>query len=241
MWALLLCLTAVVIVLLRSRGSPLPLFDYLGRGVVVIYTRLWHRCSSNGLAPVPAKGSALLVANHTSALDPAILTTCCGRVLSFLFAWEYYYCVPVAVPLLDYMRCVPIRRNGRDISGLRLALRRLREDCILCVFPEGNLVNAHRELPGRGQVGVAWLALRSRAPVFPALIIGGPHTWDVALAWLRPSRARVIFGPAVDLSAYYDRPLNRPLLEEVTDLIMRRIAALAQHQGSGPTRASRGG
>ena len=49
---------------------------------------------------------------------------------------------------------------------------------------------------------------------------------SVTRAWLRPSRVRVVFGPAVDLSAYVGRPISRKLLEEVTALLMRRVAEL---------------
>jgi hypothetical protein len=87
---------------------------------------------------------------------------------------------------------------------------------------------------------VALLALRSRVPIFPAYIAGGPQVSDVLPAWLWPSRGvRVIFGPAVDLSAYYGLPIDRKLLEEVTALLMRCIAALRPKAGSpkgGPLR-----
>ena len=36
---------------------------------------------------------------------------------------------------------------------------------------------------------------------------------------------RVTYGPAMDLSAFYDRPIDRKLLEEVTRTIMDRIAS----------------
>jgi 1-acyl-sn-glycerol-3-phosphate acyltransferase len=76
--------------------------------------------------------------------------------------------------------------------------------------------------------GAALLALRTRAPVYAACIAGGPRTDDLLKAWLwpPPGRVRVIFGPAIDLSAYYDRPRTRRLLEEVTALFIERIQAL---------------
>jgi hypothetical protein len=40
-----------------------------------------------------------------------------------------------------------------------------------------------------------------------------------------PPRPHVYFGQPVDLSAYYGRPIDRKLLEEVTVLFMRCIAA----------------
>jgi 1-acyl-sn-glycerol-3-phosphate acyltransferase len=84
----------------------------------------------------------------------------------------------------------------------------------------------NRMLPGKG--GAALIALRSRAPVYPAYIAGGPRTRELLQSWLRPSQVavRVVFGPAIDLSKYYDRPINRKLLEEVTIYLMDHIKAL---------------
>src|SRR5262249_55830587 len=85
-----------------------------------------------------------------------------------------------------------------------------------------------------GKHGAALLALRMRAPVYPAYIAGGPRTEDLLLAWLwpPPGRVRVYFGPPVDLSAYHGRPRTRRLLEEVTSLLMRSIQALQPHSRS---------
>ena len=130
--------------------------------------------------------------------------------------------------LFEHMACVPVSRRGRDISAARLALRRLSAGRILGIFPEGGLSNAGRRRVRRGKAGVAWLALHSRAPVIPALITGGPQMSQVLLAWLLPSRVRVTFGPPVDLSAYYDRALDRRLLEEVATHLMDRVAALGR-------------
>ena len=80
---------------------------------------------------------------------------------------------------------------------------------------------------GPAKSGAALLALRSRAPVYPAYIAGGPRSERLLRDWLWPSRGvAVIFGPPVELSAYYGQPINRSLLKDVTALLMRRIAEL---------------
>ena len=69
--------------------------------------------------------------------------------------------------------------------------------------------------------------LKSRAPVIPAFIDGGPRSQDLLRDWLWPAcGVRVVFGPAIDLSAYYGRPVERDLLNEVTALLMQRILEL---------------
>jgi 1-acyl-sn-glycerol-3-phosphate acyltransferase len=217
---------AVLVLLARwwRAGHP-KLIDYLGLGVVYLYARLWHRWSKRG-SQVPASGPAILLANHTCSADPAFLQAGCARPLSFVIAQEYYH-VPLLRRLLAYIGCVPVARNGRDATGVRVALRRLAEGRMLCIFPEGGLSHAERRILRPGKAGVALLALRSQAPVYPALIVGGPRTSSLPRAWLRPSRVQVVYGPRVDLSAYYGLPIDRKLLEEVTQTLMKRVALLA--------------
>ncbi|HZU35336.1 MAG TPA: lysophospholipid acyltransferase family protein [Gemmataceae bacterium] len=206
-------------------GRPI-IIDYLGMGVVYLYARIWHRWSTRGQR-LPASGPAILLSNHTCSADPAFLQAGCPRPLSFVIAREYYH-LPLLQGLLSYIGCVPVARNGRDATGVRLALRRLAEGRMLCIFPEGGLSQAGRRGLRPGKAGVALLALRSRAPVYPALIVGGPQTSSLVRAWLLPSRVQVIYGPPVNLSEYYDRPIDRKLLEEVTQTVMQRVASLVE-------------
>jgi len=121
-----------------------------------------------------------------------------------------------------------VARDGRDAGAVRAALRRLESKQAITLFPEGGLSQAGRSRWRRARGGAAFLALRSQAPVYPALILGGPQTNRLLRAWLLPSRTpmRVIFGPPVDLMRYYDRPIDRRLIEEVTSVLMESIAAL---------------
>lgn len=226
MWAVLVCALAAAIALMRWRRSGQPAAHFFGLGLVRLYTRLWHGLSWNGPAPVPSKGPAILIANHTASCDPAFLQTGCPRPLCFLIAREYYRKAPWARGLFEYLGSVPVARNGRDVNAVRLALLRLSEGRLVGIFPEGTLSAAGRGRmrPGRG--GAALLALRSRAPVYPAFISRGPQHSNVPRAWLCPSRTRIDYGPAVDLSAYLDRPIARALVEEVTAYLMEQIAAL---------------
>jgi 1-acyl-sn-glycerol-3-phosphate acyltransferase len=232
MWILPVLGAALVLLLVRWRRSGQKLHDYLGHGLVYVYARVWHGCCHSGPAPLPHWGPAILYTNHTCSADPAFLDSGCARPLSFILAKEYYN-IPGLGWLFDYLGCVSVNRDGWDVTAVRQALRSLEQGRVLCLFPEGGLSNAGRNRLRRGKGGIAWLALRSRAPVFPALILGGPQTSALLPAWLWPlQRARVIFGPAVDLSAFRDRPIRRKLLEEATALCMQKMADL---RGRKPT------
>lgn len=226
MWALLVAGVTAAVLLARGWRSGKKLIEYHGIGFWYLYARLWHRWASDKEAPLPATGPAILVSNHTCSADPSFLTAGCGRVLSFLVAREYYH-IPLVRSLLEYMRCVPVARTGRDAASVRAALRCLQDGRVVCIFPEGGLNNAGKRTALRsGKAGVALIALRSRAPVYPALITDGPQTSNILRAWLCPSRVRVTFGPPLDLSPYLGRPIDRWLIEEVSRFIMRQVAAL---------------
>lgn len=232
MWALLVGAAVLAGWLVWWRRSGEELGPFVGLRVVVLFGRLWHGVRSNRPPPFPERAPAILVANHTCSADPAFLTTACRRPLSFLVAGEYYK-IATLNRLFDYIGCVPVARNGRDAVAVRLALRRLHEKRVLVIFPEGGLSNAGRTRLRRGKGGAAFLALRSRVPVHPVLIAGGPETSDLLRSWVRPSRVRLVVGEAVDLTAFYDRPLDRRLIEEVTRLLMARIAALRARSPNG--------
>lgn len=235
MWVLASGALLVAIVVTRWRRSGRELAEFLGVGVVALYGRLWHGCTSRRKLALPACGGVLIVANHTCSADGALLQSHCLRMLGFLMAREYYDKLPRLRPMFDYQGNVLVKRDGNDTAGARMALRRLHEGRVLCVFPEGGLSGAGRRRIRRGKVGIAWLALRSRSPVIPVFISGGPQHHYVLRAWMFPSRARLYPGPPIDLSAYYDRPITRPLLEEVTALVMKHVAALqpGNHQRNG--------
>lgn len=226
MWAVAVCALVAVLVLVQWWRSGQVLVHFLGLAVVRMYARLWHGLIWKGEVPVPLKGPALLIANHTCSADPAFLQAGIRRPLSFLIAREYYENLSWVRRLFDYLGSVPVNRKACDVGALRLGLRRLSEGRLLCLFPEGGMHAAGTGRLRRGKGGAAWLALRSRTPIYPAFISRGHQHTNVARAWLLPSRTGITYGPAIDLSAYYDQPLTRPLLEEVTALLMRRLGEL---------------
>lgn len=228
MWAwgvVLLCLFAGWAAWRRS-GRLLD--EFICLGLIDAYSRLIHRCSFVGVENIPATGPVLLMANHTCSADPAFLSAACPRVIGFLLAEEYYAWVPVLHLLFQRMGCVPVRRDGRDVPTIRRALARLSNGQVLGIFPEGGLSNAGRGTPRRGKAGVAYLALRSGAPVVPAMIQGGPQTDDIATAWLCPfpSRVKVIIGLPVDLSPYRGKRIDRKRIEQVMTVLATALHRL---------------
>lgn len=225
MWAITAAVGLAALGLVGGRALRRR-FDWLEPRVLSAFTRFWHHGTSNGPAPLPPTGPALVVANHPSPADPAFLIATCGRPLGFLHAREYCD-VFLLRGLFRLAGSIPLARDGHDVRAVRAALRRLRAGAVLGIFPEGEVTSVARARGLPLKAGAALVALRSRAPVIPAYIAGSRGGPNVVRAWLLPSRhVRVTYGPPVDLRAYYGRPITRALLREVTALLMRRVTDL---------------
>jgi 1-acyl-sn-glycerol-3-phosphate acyltransferase len=171
---------------------------WLHRGFRV-YCTLWHELRTEGYAPLPESGPALLIANHTCGIDHVLLQAASRRLLGFMIAREYYESRWLRW-ICSYIGCIPVNRDGRDLAAIRAALRALGEGRVLPIFPEGRIVPASGRRLGEIRPGSAYIAIRAGVPVVPAYIIGTPTTDEILESLATPSRARIVFGEPIDLS-----------------------------------------
>ena len=186
-----------------------------------LYCKAVHRFSWQERDPLPLEGPAILVCNHRSSVDPFILAATTRRVISYLVAQEYCQ-IPVMRWFLDWMRCVPVRRDRQEVGAIRRSLAELRNGRLLCVFPEGGI--------GRGfedpQLGMGYLSLKSGAPVIPAYVSGTPASPSVWKPLFTRSRSRVSFGAVCQPPPRRPAKLDREQLVEWTDRLMRAVTDL---------------
>lgn len=211
-----------------------------GWGVWLLYVtqRLYSglifrwRCN-NGPCPLPADGGGLVVANHRSPVDPMMVWTNhhfrgdAGRsrdvrVIGFLTASEYCN-IPGMRWLVRTMQSIPVDRDGKDMAPTREALRRLKNGELVGIFPEGG-INWESRLRAANP-GVAFLALKAQVPVYPVFIHEAPQPKSSMVEpFISRSRVRVTYGKPIDLSVFHGKKKTPELLNEVTDLIMSRLA-----------------
>lgn len=191
------------------------------------YCGFWHRLETES-APLPDQGPAILISNHTCGIDNFLLQAGCRRVLGFLIVQDWYD-NRFAHPFCKLLHCIPVRRDGRDLAATRAALRALEQGRVVPIFPEGRIVPTSGREFAEPKSGVAFLALKAQAPVIPAYIRGTPATTDIGRALMTPSRARVTYGPPIDLSRFSsthsDHP-DRETLSQVAEHLMSAIRAL---------------
>ncbi len=199
---------------------------------VMLLARLLFRVEVWGAEHVPRTGPAMIVANHSSVLDPPIVGVAAPRPLHFMAKAELFS-IPLFGRLIRAVNARPVRREGSDPRALREALRILEGGCALLVFPEGT--RGAEGVLRAGKAGAGMLALLSGAPVVPAYIEGTGRALPRGRILPRPVKVRVGFGPALSFGRIEGKHRKEQYLDASSEM-MASIARLKQAMGNGSAR-----
>jgi 1-acyl-sn-glycerol-3-phosphate acyltransferase len=209
-----------------SANPEIKAFLRVVGAIDAFYCVFWHQLRSNGWAPLPEVGPAILISNHTCGIDHMLLQAASHRLLGFMVAREYYEAKSIHW-ICKLIGCIPVNRDGRDFAAMRAAIRALKEGRVLPIFPEGHIVPESGRRLDEMQPGTAYLAIRAQVPVIPAYICGTPETNEIFSSLVTPSRARVIFGAPIDLSdVESDRAGDKEAQAEVSERFKKALLAL---------------
>jgi 1-acyl-sn-glycerol-3-phosphate acyltransferase len=223
-------LLGIWLLTLYYRRPSLPWGQAVGRRIIAVYLTLWHRWRLAGACRIPTTGPVIVAANHTSGLDPlALIIGSRRRLIRFMVAREYYQ-RPIVGRLCRWIGCIPVNRSAADATSVRAALRALRQEAVLGVFPEGGISADHTLRPGKP--GIAMLALLSGAPVVPVYISGTRPCQSITRDFLQRATLVVHFGAPLRFGHLRHRRRDHATLQMVTDQIMQAIAAIKQRVDS---------
>jgi 1-acyl-sn-glycerol-3-phosphate acyltransferase len=185
-------------------------------------TRLICRVDADQLAQVPKKGPLILVCNHVNFIEvPLMFTHLQPRPVTG-FAKAEAWDNPAVGWLFNTWEAIPIRRGEADTEALRQGLRVLEEGKILTITPEGTRTG--NGCLQRGHPGVVLLALRSGAPLLPAVYYGHEN-YEQNLKKLRRSEFHVNVGKPFRLTAP-DGKVKNEVRQKMADEIMYQLASL---------------
>jgi 1-acyl-sn-glycerol-3-phosphate acyltransferase len=205
------------------------LYALVNRSAAIVARLAW-RVERRGEQHVPGTGPVLLVANHSSVLDPALIAGVTPRPISFLAKAELFR-IPLFGRLIRALNAHPVRRDGGDPAALRTALRVLEHGGILLVFPEGTRGPEGALRPGKAGAGM--LAIRSGAPVVPIYVRGSGQALPRGHRFPRPAKVTVTFGPPLRFSEEPSREGKKESYEAASQAMMAAIARLKDAGGRG--------
>lgn len=196
--------------------------------VRVVGTGLAHGVLSltvTGRENVPLTGPVLLAGNHSGILDGPLVFFVSPRPASLLTKSEVF--VGPWARACGWLGLIPVHRGQADRAALQSSLAHLAGGGALGVFPEGT-----RGSGGFDSItdGLAYLALRSGAPVVPIAVTGTGAALPKGktVPKLR-APVRIAFGPPVTVDPTGDPRARRTVRDAAEQL---RLALLAHLQSS---------
>jgi acyl-[acyl-carrier-protein]-phospholipid O-acyltransferase/long-chain-fatty-acid--[acyl-carrier-protein] ligase len=125
--------------------------EWFGRLILFFVTHTIYRVKVVGRDNFPDKTGALLVCNHMSFVDAALLIASTDRPIRFLM-YKGIYEHKFVKPFAKMMKAIPISSEQRPrdmIRSLHTASEALRQDEVVCIFAEGQITRTGQLLPFR--------------------------------------------------------------------------------------------
>jgi len=143
----------------------------IAKFIFLIIFKLFFRLKVTGQGNIPQDGPFIIVANHSSLLDPVILGVSLRSKIIFIAA-AYLFEIRWLGYLLRKANSIPIYRENytNNIKSIKQALKILQKGGVLGIFPEGGVDRQKDDLPIKA--GAAFLATRVGVPIVPIKING---------------------------------------------------------------------
>lgn len=169
----------------------------------------YHGFEIEGREHLPATGSFVLAANHSSHLDAPCLLAATPwsrrhRAFSAAAADYFFEHTLAAVGSVVGVNALPFDRQGGGAESLRLCRQLLTgpESTVLVIFPEGTR-SVDGEL-GRFRSGVGRLVAGTDVPVVPCYLHGAHDALPKGGRFPRPARLRLRIGEPLRCAAEAD-------------------------------------
>lgn len=182
--------------------------------IASIMFKIFFKIEVKGIENVPKDGKVILCSNHANNLDPMLISIVVPRKINWMAKKELFKNKTISF-LIRKLGSFPVDRDGTDITAIKNALRVLKNDEVLGIFPEGTRVSSI-DLEN-AKPGVALLSIKSQATVVPVLIESNYKLF---------SKAIIHIGKPLDLLAYYNNKLSTEDYSNISKEILNTIYKL---------------
>ena len=190
----------------------------------ILYAIIWpffnlvHPVKAVGRENIP-EGAAVICPNHSAASDPFYVVFAFGRKYPmWAMAKQEVLNWPVVGWILGKAGVFGVDRGSADLKAAKTALRCLKENRKLLMFPEGTRVHEGENVEAKA--GAALFATRTGSPLLPVYI---------------PTRKRLFRANTVVIGKpYYPQIAGRKAtteeLQAIANDLMERVRALGEGQ-----------
>ena len=196
----------------------------VSRFLVLVFSKVWFRVRCEGADKLPKEGGVLLVANHSSYLDPGMVGITATRWVGFLaqaglasLAPCRWWLSQVGVTLID--------RDAPSKQAMRLISECLKAGEVVGLFPEGT--RSKDGSVGVFKGGVEFLVRRTKTTVVPIGIDGSHRAYPRGAWFPRPRKIVVRYGEPWTAEQVLAEGGVEALRQKVAELAGRPLAEQA--------------
>ena len=194
------------------------MFYIIAKFIFLIIFKFFFRLKVTGQQNIPQDGPFIIVANHSSLLDPVILGVSVRPKVIFVAA-AYLFKIHWLGYLLRKANSIPVQGES-DISSLKRALKILQKGGVLGIFPEGGVDRQKDNLPIKA--GAAFLATSVGVPIVPIRIKGADKALPRGAKFIRNlNKIEVEIKKAIFCSRHTNK--NKEIVERVVESYVKEI------------------
>ena len=183
-----------------------------------------YRYRAFGVRNIPDTGPVLLVSNHQSYLDPALVGLGCHRrQFAALARSTLFENHPVFTWIIRMLNAIPVTQGESDVGAMRKCIAELNKGQALLIFPEGA-----RTLSGEVEpfeTGTMLVIKRAKPLIIPVAIEGAYDVWKrggypklrgrIGVVYGKPIPAETIIEMGADKGLAYLRDEVAGMCEEL--------------------------
>lgn len=187
------------------------------RFVILTYCRIVYRLKVVGIENVPKDGAVIFCGNHRTYLDPPAIVVTAGRHMRFM-AKEELRKNPLFAFLGFVFDGIYVKRDAKDITAMKEAMKTLKDGGCVGLFPEGTR-NGLEKNDGKMKSGACYMALKTNALIVPIGIQGEAKPFK---------RTTLVYGEPIDFSKKYNIKEDKEAADKATEELKEAIVALTK-------------
>ena len=184
---------------------------------IITYCRIVYKLKVVGLENVPKEGAVIFCGNHRTYLDPPAIVVTAGRHMRFL-AKEELRKNPLFAFLKFLYDGIYVKRDSKDITAMKEAMKTLKNGGCVGMFPEGTR-NGLEKNDGKMKSGACYMALKTNAMIVPIGIQGEAKPFK---------RTTLVYGKPINFSEKYNLKEDKDAADKATEELKDAIVALTK-------------
>lgn len=181
--------------------------------LVILITKLIFkiifRLETEGIEKIPQNTPLIIISNHHSYFDPAVLMVSSHRKIHFVAKKELFY-NPFTFFFVKLFDSIPVDRENPKPSTFKTVLKYLSENKVVGIFPEGTRVKDPKKF-GQAEEGINLILSKFKCPILITYI-------DGTYQWYKKFKIRVLFKELVKWEE-----LEKIPEKERVKLLMRKV------------------